>query len=127
MDELTSAIQFRTTSKGDLPHYSHIFGKPEPLGTETNNVECSSFGTMLHLYIQKGQGGTKISEFQKDLGGTSACMKILAMTNKGCGQLTSNATYFADSYFSNVKTAEEAMVAVINYFWPVKTSHKGFF
>ena len=32
-DESMSAIQFHTTPKGDLPHYSYIFRKPEALGT----------------------------------------------------------------------------------------------
>ena len=38
VDESMSAIIFRTTPKGDLPHYFYIFRKPEPLGTETKNV-----------------------------------------------------------------------------------------
>ena len=37
-DKLMSAMQFCTITKGDLPHYSYIFRKPEPLGTEMNNV-----------------------------------------------------------------------------------------
>ena len=53
-------------------------------------------------------------------------MKILAMDNKGCGQLISNDTYFYDSCFSSVKSAEEVMAAGVNYCGPVKTSHKGF-
>ena len=31
--ESMSAIRFRTTAKGSLPHLSYIFRKPEPLGT----------------------------------------------------------------------------------------------
>ena len=54
-----SAIQFRTTPIGDLLHYSHIFRKPEPLGTEMKNVACSRLGTMLHLDIQKGKEAMK--------------------------------------------------------------------
>ena len=53
-------------------------------------------------------------------------MKILAMYTKGCVQLTPNDTYFADSCFSSVKTAEEAMAAGVNYCGPVKMIHKGF-
>ena len=37
-DELMSAMYFYTRPKGDLPHYSYIFRKPEPLGTDMNNV-----------------------------------------------------------------------------------------
>ena len=36
-------------------------------------------------------------------------MKRLAIATKGCGQLTLNYTYFADSWFSSVETAEEDM------------------
>ena len=32
-DESMSAIRFWNTVKGDLPHLSYIFCKPEPLGT----------------------------------------------------------------------------------------------
>ena len=37
-DEFTSAIQFRTTSKGDLPHLFCIFCKSELIGTELKTV-----------------------------------------------------------------------------------------
>ena len=63
-------------------------------------------GTMLHLEIQKGKEAMKKSRFQSELGGTAACMKRLAIATKGCGQLTSNDTCFADSWFSSVKNAE---------------------
>ena len=53
-----------------------------------NNVARSRFGTMLHLYIQKGEETMNTLEFQKDLVGTAACMKILAVDTKECGQLT---------------------------------------
>ena len=81
---------------------------------------------MLHLEIQKGKEDMKTSKYQKDLGGYTVFVKRLAIATKGCGQLTSNDTCFADSWISSVKTAEEAMAAGVNYFRPVKTSHKGF-
>ena len=37
-DESMSAISFRTTAKGNLPHLSYIFRKPEPLGTDFKTV-----------------------------------------------------------------------------------------
>ena len=80
-----------------------------------NNFLCSMLASMLHLDIQKGEEAMKASEFQKYLGGTTACMKILAMDTKGCGQLTSNDTYFDDICFSYVKTAEEVMAVGVNY------------
>ena len=75
-----------------------------------NNIACSRLGMMLHLEIQKGKEVMKTSKFQKDLGGTTACIKILAIATKGCGQLTSNDTYFSDIWFSSVKTTEEMAV-----------------
>ena len=67
----------------------------------------------------------KKSTFQSKLGGTDACMKRLAIATKGCGQLTSNDTYFTDSWFSSVKTAEDMAASGLNHYGPVKTSHKG--
>ena len=90
------------------------------------NVTCSRLGMMLHLEIQKGKEAMNKSTFQSKLGGTDACMKRLAIATKGCGQLTSNDTYFADRWFSSVKTAEEMEAAGVNYCGPVKTSQKGF-
>ena len=53
--------------------------------------------------------------FKSELGGTAECMKRLALATKGCGQLTSNDTYFADSWFSSVKAAEKMAAAGVNY------------
>ena len=100
-----SAIQFCTTPKGYLPHYSYILRNPYPLGTETKNVACSRLGAMFHLETQKRKEAMKTSYFIKYLVGTSACMKILSIATKGCGQLTSNDTYFSDVWFSSVKSA----------------------
>ena len=77
---------------------------------------------MLHLDIQKGKEGIKMSGFQKDLGVTAASMKILSMDTKGWGQLTSSDTYFSDIWFISVKTSEEAMAAGVDYWRPEKTS-----
>ena len=74
----------------------------------------------------KGEEAMKKSSFQSELGGTAACMKRLDVSTKGCGQLTSNDTYFSDSWFSSVKTAEEMAAAGVNYCGPEKTSHKDF-
>ena len=82
---------------------------------------------MLHLDIQKGKEAMKTSKFQKYIGGTTECMKRLAIAAKGCGQLTPNDTYFLDSCFSSVKTAEEMAAAGVDYCGPVKMSHKVFF
>ena len=58
---------------------------------------------MLHLDIQKGKEKMKTSKFQKDIGDTTTCMKRLDIATKGCDQLTSNDTYFAEIWFSSVK------------------------
>ena len=42
-------------------------------------------------------------------------MKRIMMAKKGCGQLTSVDTYFFDSWFIGVKTAEEFMDEGVNY------------
>ena len=43
---------------------------------------------MLYLEIQKGKEAMKTSKFHNDLGGTTACMKRLAIAAKGCVQMT---------------------------------------
>ena len=63
------------------------FRKTDPFGTDMKNLVCSRLGTILHLYIQKDKEATKTSDFQKNLGGTAACMNRLTMTTKGCGHL----------------------------------------
>ena len=74
----------------------------------------------------KGEGGYEDIKFQNVLGGTTACMKRLVISTKGCGQMKSKNTYFADSWFSYIKTAEEMAASGVDYCGPVKTSHKGF-
>ena len=54
------------------------------------------------------------------------CIKRLIIAKKGCGQLTSNDTYFSDSWFSGVKTFEKALAEVVDYCRLVKTINKGF-
>ena len=48
-DESMSAIRFRTTAKGNLPHLSYILRKPDPLGTEFNTVAFSVTGALLSI------------------------------------------------------------------------------
>ena len=89
-------------------------------------MACSRLGTMLHLDTQKRKEDMETSKFQIFLGGTTACMKSLAIATKGCGQLTSNDTYFANNWFSYVKTAEEMASVGVNYCRTLKMIHKGF-
>ena len=75
----------------------------------------------------KGEGGYEDIKISKRSGRyCCVCMKRLDIYTKGCGQLKSNDTYFADSWFSSVKTAEEIAAAGVDYCGPVKTSHMGF-
>ena len=48
------------------------------------------------------------------------------MATKGCAQMTSNYTYFYDSFSSGVKTSEEEMAEVVSYCGTVNTVQKGF-
>ena len=53
--ESMSAIRFRTTEKGKLPHLSYIFSKPEPLGTEFKTVYCSITGALILIEVNRGK------------------------------------------------------------------------
>ena len=63
-----SAIRFGTTVKGGLPHLSFIFRKPEPLGTEFNNVTCYVTGALIVILIQSRKEGMKKSQYHMNLG-----------------------------------------------------------
>ena len=84
-DESMSAIRFRTTTKGNLPHLSYIFRKPEPLGTEFKTVVCSVTGALLFIEVQRVKEGMKDSRYQKELGTTAACTKRMMEGTKGIG------------------------------------------
>ena len=64
VDESMSSILFHNTPKGYLLHYSYIFKKPDPLGTEMNNADFSRLGSMLHLEIQKREEDMQTSTFK---------------------------------------------------------------
>ena len=40
-DESMSEIRFWTTAKGNLPHFTYILRKPDPLWAEFKTVACS--------------------------------------------------------------------------------------
>ena len=48
----------------------------------------------------------------------------MVKSTKGFSQFLLNETLFADSFLSEVKTAEEANIEVVYYCRPAKTSHK---
>ena len=51
------AIQFRTTPKGDLPHYYYIFRKTEPLGKKYEECGMPQVGENVAPRDTKGEGG----------------------------------------------------------------------
>ena len=61
---------------------------------------------MLYLDIQKGKEKKNTEEFQKDIGETETCIKIITKVTKGCGNLSSINTIF-DIWFIVVKKDEE--------------------
>ena len=81
---------------------------------------------MLHLDIPKGNEAMKTSTYQKYIGCNAAGMNILMIVTKVCGKLKSNDTYFSDSWFSGVKTDEDAMDERVDYCGPENTIQKGF-
>ena len=71
-DESMSAIRFRTTVKGNLPHLSYIFRKPEPLGNDFKAVACSVTGALLFIEVQRGKEGMKDIRYHQELRATAA-------------------------------------------------------
>ena len=64
-------------------------------------------GTMLYLDIKQVKDVMTSLDFQDYIGGTAALVEIVMKTTKGCIQLSSNYTFFSDSWFRGVKTTEE--------------------
>ena len=96
------------------------------MDTKIKNVGCSRLGAMLDLEIQKEKEDMKASKCQQEIGGTAVWMKKLMMATKGCIQLVSNYTRFADNWFSGVKMSEVEMAEGVDYCRPVKMIHKNF-
>ena len=81
-----NAIRFRTTVRGNLPHSSYIFRKPEPLGTDFKIFSCSVTGALLFIELQREKEGMNHSRYQQELGSTAACTKRMTEATKGIGQ-----------------------------------------
>ena len=111
--ESMSAIRFRTTAKGDLPHLSYILRKPEPLGTEFKTVSCSATGDLIFIESQRGKEGMNHIKYQKELGSTTSCTKRMMEATKGLSQKsikggTEDGLLF-DSWFASKKVEEDEM------------------
>ena len=112
-DESMSAILYQKMAKGYLPHLSYIFWKPDPLGKEFNKVACAVTGPLLFIEVQRGKEGINHINYQKELGATTACTKIMMEGTKGIGnnnikRVTKDCFIF-DSWFSSKKAAESEM------------------
>ena len=126
-----SAIRFRTTAKGNLPHLSYIFGNPEPLGTKFKTVAWSVTGALLFIEVQRGEEGIKGSRYQQELGATAACTKRMMEETKRIGQKSKKGgpkdCFLFDSWFASKKAAEAAMELGAELIGMVKTKTKWFF
>ena len=65
-------------------------------------MACSRLVTMIYLKIQNGKEEMKSSCFQQQAIGTAAYMNIMVKSTKGCGQLSSKVTFFADIWLIGV-------------------------
>ena len=52
-DDSMSAIHFQAMVKGNLPHLSYIYRKPEPLGTYFKTITCYITGYLLFVEVQR--------------------------------------------------------------------------
>ena len=81
-----SVIRFSTTAKGNLPHFSYIFRKMEPLGTEFKNIACYFTGDLIFIEIQREKEGTNNSKYHLQLRAKVSCTKIILEVTKGIVQ-----------------------------------------
>ena len=58
-DDSMNAILFQTTEKGNLPHLSYIYRKPEPLGAELKTVAYYVTGALVFIEVHIGKEGMK--------------------------------------------------------------------
>ena len=82
-----------------MPRYLFIFDITKKLGTRLNNASCSRLVNMLCPYIKTVKEEMKRSEFQQDIGRTSAYMNIIMNSNKWFGLLSSKNTFSTDRLF----------------------------
>ena len=124
-----SAIRFRTTAKGNLPHLSYIFHKPEPLGKDFKTVACYVKGAWIFIEVQRGKEGMKHSKYQQEIGATAECNKIIMEATKGiCQNSIKGGTKYCflfDSWLASKKASEAAMEVGANLIGMVKTNNKG--
>ena len=81
-----SAIIFRMTAKGNLPHLSYIFRKPEPMGVEFKTVAWSVTSSLLFIEVRRVKEGVNNSKYYHQLGATASCTKRTRIEKKGIVQ-----------------------------------------
>ena len=127
-DESMSAIRFWTTAKGNLPHLSYIFRKPEQLGTYFKTVTCYVTTDLLLIEVQMGKERTNNSKYHLNKGATEACTKRMTESAKGVGWrdiIGATKDFFIFySYFSSKKLSEAKMDVVADLIFMVKTNKK---
>ena len=125
-----SEISFRTTAKRNLPHLYYIFGKTEPPKIEFNTVSCYVTGFLIFIEVHRNKEGMKRIKYQKGLGATVACTKIMMEAKKGIGQKyrkrVTNDGFLFDSWFSLRKATEAAMDIGAEFIGMVNKNTKGF-
>ena len=130
-NESVSVIRFCTKEKGNSPHLSYIFCKPEPLGTELKTMACSVTGSLFFIYIYRGKEGTNNRKYHLELRATKSFTKRMAEATKGLylryvkGD-TDNCFIF-DSWFASNNSAESAMdvgVEIVGMVKPIKIFFK---
>ena len=88
--EYMSEILFRMIAKGNLPHLSYIFSKPETLGVEFKKVACSVLGDLPFIEVHRGKEGTNRSNYHKEngyrKGATKDCLYIYVVLLKEVGR-----------------------------------------
>ena len=62
-----SDIRFRTTSNGNLTHFSYILRKPEPLVTFFNTRAYYDSGDLILIYKYRGKEGMNNIKHHLDL------------------------------------------------------------
>jgi hypothetical protein len=129
LDESMSSYRPRVTKLGGLPNISYILRKPEPLGTEFKTAVCPTLQVMTHMEICEGKEAMKSKPFQKDLGGTAAC--VVRMAQGTCQSSVDNRVEIVkgDSWFGSVKSVVSSATLCQHKkesIFQVKTAHRHF-
>ena len=128
-DDFMSAIRFRMTEKGNLTHFPYIFRKPDPLGTEFKTFACSITWDLIFVEVHRMKEEMNHRKYQKELGATAACTRIIMEATKGIGQNYIKGVmkdcFLFDDWFSSNKAEEAVMGVGAELIDMVKKNNKG--